>query len=180
MHAMHMNRRGEGEREREREREREKGGDHQTSITVSPGQLLLNTRRLVLPLLLHVSGPVLQPWKAGGYANCPSNLLATIPSFFRFCEVIVFDGDPEIIVVAPIKVHLTQDPCKGVACPMDVCSDGFPRRPIGDDCCACPDLKVSFCGIIACLFDLYFHSTTYSYIELYGYMWFCVNCTVYT
>merc|ERR1719215_2347264 len=44
-----------------------------------------------------------------------------------------------------------QDECKGVGCTKDLCRDGKGRRPIGDNCCACPEDE---CKIMACPMDL--------------------------
>merc|ERR1712232_967398 len=32
-----------------------------------------------------------------------------------------------------------EETCADAVCPEDLCLDGSSRRPIGDDCCACPE-----------------------------------------
>merc|ERR1712241_712973 len=38
-------------------------------------------------------------------------------------------------------VELVLTDCTDAICPADVCPDGFGRRQIGDNCCACPERK---------------------------------------
>ena len=106
-------------------------------------------------------GQLPQPWRAGGYANCPSNLVAIISLCFRFgLEVNVINRFLESIAVVHIDVHLTQDDeCSQMRCPKVVtCPNGKPQ--LGKcGCLVCPkDMGVALsqgpdCAQISCPAD---------------------------
>lgn len=55
-----------------------------------------------------------------------------MPRFLAFSAVLA-------VLAAVANAQRDGLACRNIFCPTDVCSDGQPRRRIGDDCCACPE-----------------------------------------